>query len=321
MKYGYYPGCSLEKNAVAYHQSAMAVSKPFGIEFVEVEDWNCCGATEYFSVDALPAYALVGRNLAIAQKQKLNGDGNQLIAPCSACFLNLKKTDHYMGASNDLNKQVNAALAAGGLKYDPGSVKVRHLLDIFVNDVGFDAIAGKVIKPLYNLKVAPYYGCLITRPAKTGSFDNAEYPTTMDDLLSKLGATVVDFPLKAHCCGGHMTQISENVALDLLHRLLKNAADYEADAIVTLCPMCQFNLDAYQESVNKKYGTNFNIPILYFTQMIGLALGMAPKELGFGKELVDAGPALAKIGAEAPPAPKKERTSKEALPMPGRKEG
>ncbi len=317
MKYGYYPGCSLEKNAFAYHQSAMAVAKPFGIEFVEVEDWNCCGATEYFSVDALPAYALVGRNLAIAA----NKGNEQLVAPCSACFLNLKKTDYYMGASADLNKKVNAALGAGGLSYKPGSLQVRHLLDIFVNDVGYDAVAEKVTKPLYNLKIAPYYGCMITRPAKTGSFDDAEYPTTMDDLMAKLGATVVDFPMKAHCCGGHMTQISEDVALELMRQLLKNAADYEADVLVTLCPMCQFNLDAYQESVNKKYGTNFNIPILYFTQMIGLAMGMAPKELGFGKELVDAGPALAKIGAEAPPAPKKERTSKEALPMPGRKEG
>jgi heterodisulfide reductase subunit B len=321
MKYGYYPGCSLEKNAYAYHQSAMALAKPFDLEFVEVEDWNCCGATEYFSVDAIPAYALVGRNLAIAAQQKTNGNGNQLVAPCSACFLNLKKTDHYMGESKELNAKVNEALGAGGLSYKPGSVEVRHLLDIFVNDVGFDAIAEKVTKPLYNLKVAPYYGCLITRPAKMKSFDNAEYPMSLDTMMEKLGATVVDFPLKAHCCGGHMTQISEDVALDLLHRLLKNAADYEADAIVTLCPMCQFNLDAYQDAVNKQYGTNFHIPILYFTQMIGLAMEMEPTDLGFGKELVDAGPALAKIGAEASPAPKKERPAKEALPMPTRKEG
>jgi heterodisulfide reductase subunit B len=296
----------------------MAVSGPFDIEWVEVPDWNCCGATEYFSVDALPAYALVGRNLALAAE---NNGSDQLIAPCSACFLNLKKTDHYMGESPKLSAQVNDALGAGGLSYEPGTLEVRHLLDIFVNDVGFEAIEEKVKKPLYNLRVAPYYGCLITRPANMESFDDAEYPTTMDELVKKLGATAVDYPLKAHCCGGHMTQLSEDVALGMMRPLLKTAADYEADVIVTLCPMCQFNLDAYQDAINKKFGTNFNIPILYFTQLIGLAMGIPTSELGFGKELVDAGPALAKIGAEPPPKPKKQRPPKEALPMPTRKEG
>jgi len=143
----------------------------------------------------------------------------------------------------------------------------------------------------------------------------------MDVLIEKLGATVVDYPLKAHCCGGHMTQLSEDVALGMMRPLLKTAADYNADVIVTLCPMCQFNLDAYQDAVNKKFGMNFEIPILYFTQLIGLAMGMPAAELGFGKELVNANPALAKIGAEPPPQPKKERPPKEALPMPTRKEG
>ena len=313
MKYGYYPGCSLEKNAVAYHQSAMAVADSFEIEFVEVPDWNCCGATEYFSVDALPAYALVGRNLAIAAKNK---SSDQLVAPCSACFLNLKKTDHYMGESHKLSTQVNEALEAGGLSYEPGSLEVRHLLDIFVNDIGLEAIEEKVTKPLYELKVAPYYGCLITRPAKMESFDDAEYPTSMDNLMKSLSATVVDFPLKAACCGGHMTQISEDVALDMMYRLFKNASDNRADLIVTLCPMCQFNLDAYQDGINKKYGTKFNLPILYFTQMIGLALGMSEQDLGIGKELVSAKGALAKISAQAPPKPKRVRRAKEALPMP-----
>jgi len=313
MKYGYYPGCSLEKNAVAYHQSAMPVADSFEIEFVEVPDWNCCGATEYFSVDALPAYALVGRNLAIAAKNK---GSDQLVAPCSACFLNLKKTDHYMGESHKLSTQVNEALEAGGLSYEPGSLEVRHLLDIFVNDIGLEAIEEKVTKPLYELKVAPYYGCLITRPAKMESFDDAEYPTSMDNLMKSLSATVVDFPLKAACCGGHMTQISEDVALDMMYRLFKNASDNRADLIVTLCPMCQFNLDAYQDGINKKYGTKFNLPILYFTQMIGLALGMSEQDLGIGKELVSAKGALAKISAQAPPKPKRVRRAKEALPMP-----
>ncbi len=314
MKYGYYPGCSLERNASAYHRSTMAVAAPLGLEFVEVEDWNCCGATEYIAIDVLPAYALVGRNLALAANQ--NNHGGQLVAPCSACYLNLSKANHYMADSPQLAEQVNLALAAGGLHYRPDSVRVRHLLDIFVNDVGYEAIAEKVTKPLYDLRIAPYYGCLIVRPGFDDEFDNPEYPTSLDKLMRVLGAVVVDYPLKAHCCGGHMTQISEAIALEMIRRLLKNAADYQADVIVTLCPMCQLNLDAYQESVNKYFGTDYHIPVLYFTQLMGLAFGLPAGELGFGKEFVAATPALAKIGAEPPPAPKKQRRSKEALPMP-----
>jgi heterodisulfide reductase subunit B len=204
------------------------------------------------------------------------------------------------------------------MHYTPGGLQVRHLLDIFVNDVGYEAIAEKVVKPLQGLRIAPYYGCMIVRPAFQGTFDDAEQPNTLDKLMKTLGATVVDYPLKANCCGGHMTQISEPVAMDMLNRLLKSAAEYQADIIVTLCPMCQFNLDAFQESVNRYYKTNYKIPVLYFTQMIGLALGLSAQDLGIGKELVDARAALAKIGVEVPePEPvKKKRPSKDELPMP-----
>jgi len=314
MKYGYYPGCSLEKNAIAYHESAMAATKPFGVEFVEIDDWNCCGATEYIALNLTAAYSLVARNLAIAEKQDNNG---QVVAPCSACFLNLSKAAQYLADSPTLNKKVNTALAAGGMHYDAGHLRVRHLLDIVVNDIGYDAIAEKVKKPLKGLRIAPYYGCLIVRPAFQGVFDDAEYPTTLDKLMKTLGATVVDYPMKAHCCGGHMTQISQSTGLELIRQLLQNAADNQADAIVTLCPMCQLNLDAYQNDVNKFFKTNYHIPILYFTQMMGLAFDIPATELGIGKEFVDARPALAKIGVEVPePETPKKKPAKEALPMP-----
>ena len=321
MKYGYYPGCSLERNAAAYHQSAMAVAGPLGIDLVEIDDWNCCGATEYFSINLLPAYALVARNLALAQDQ---GISDQLVAPCSACFLNLTKTDRYMTESPKLAADVNEALAAGGLHYTPGSVRVRHLLDIIVNDVGYDVVAARVSKPLTGLRVAAYYGCLIVRPGYGGVFDDPEHPTTMDRLLRILGAEVVDFPLRAQCCGGHMTQISQEVAYEMIRRLLKNAADYEADVIATVCPMCQLNLDAYQANVNQFFNTDYMIPVLYFTQLMGLAFGVSPVDLGIGKEFVDARPALAKIGvavsSNSNGRPRKTETSKEALPMPRLKE-
>jgi len=316
MRYSYYPGCSLERNARSYHMSAMEAAKPFNLEFAELDDWNCCGATEYIALNKLAAYALIARNLVIAKN--MPGDGHQLVAPCSACFLNLSKAEQYLSENADLAEKINIALAAGGLHYNPGGLLVRHLLDVFVNDVGYEAIAEKVVNPLKGLRVAPYYGCMIVRPSFQGTFDDAEQPDTLDKLMKTLGATVVDYPLKANCCGGHMSQISEPVAMDMLHRLIKNAADYQADIIVALCPMCQFNLDAFQESVNKYYKTNFHVPVLYFTQMIGLALGISAQDLGIGKELVDARPALAKIGVEVPePEPaKKKRPSKEELPMP-----
>jgi heterodisulfide reductase subunit B len=265
------------------------------------------------SVDATAAYALIGRNLALASDQNDNG---HLISPCSACFLNLSKTDKYMTDSPKLENTVNEALAAGGLHYNPGSLKIRHLLHMIVEDVGFDAISEKVSRPLYGLRVAPYYGCLVVRPAYQAKHDDPEYPTSMDELLQVLGSEVIDYPLKTHCCGGHMTQISEATAMDLLNRLLKSASEYYADVIVTLCPMCQMNLDAYQDSVNRYFGTDYQIPILYFTQLMGLAFGIDPKELGIGKEIIESRPALRKISEEAIQAPRKERLSKEALPMP-----
>jgi len=317
MKYGYYPGCSLSRSALPYDVSTKAILEPLGLELTEVEDWNCCGATEYFSINKTAAYALVARNLAIAADQ----DGfEDIVAPCSACFLNLKKTDHYMGEYEKIGKKTNEALAAGGLSYTPGSLRVRHLIEVVVEDIGYDAIAEKVTHPLKGLRVAPYYGCLIVRPEFNGNnFDNPEYPMHMDRLMDTLGADVVDFPMKAHCCGGHMTQISSETAFELIRRILHNADEYEADAIVTICPMCQLNLDAYQSQVNRHFGTKYNLPILYFTQMIGLALGLKPEELGIGKEIVSASRALRKIGAEVEEEaaiPVRRRRDDKSLPMP-----
>jgi heterodisulfide reductase subunit B len=226
-----------------------------------------------------------------------------------------------MGQYEELNTKVNAALAAGGLSYQPGSLKVRHLIDVVINDVGYEAIGEKVSNPLSGLRLAPYYGCLIVRPQfETPGLDDPEYPTHLDKLLDTLGAEVVDFPLKTHCCGGHMAQISAETAYELIRRLLQNATDYEADAIVTICPMCQLNLDAYQNQVNRHFGTNYQLPVLYFTQMIGLALGIDAKELGIGKEIVPAKSVLRKIGTEVPSdesgKARKRRKDDQSLPMP-----
>lgn len=310
-RYAYYPGCSLKSSAHAYDSSARQVGEVLGLTFQEIEDWNCCGATEYFTINALPAYSLVARNLSLAAQMETE----ELVAPCSACYLNLRKTDEHMAAHPELSAKVNQALAAGRLHYEGGTLRIRHLLNAIVEDVGYEAIAEKVKRPLTGLRVAPYYGCLIVRPDANGY--NPEYPTHMDRLLETLGATVVDFPLKAHCCGGHMTQISEETAFELIRRLLHNASEYEADIIVTVCPMCQLNLDAYQPNINRAFGTQFNLPVLYFTQLMGLAFGLSPKALGIGSEITSAKAALDKIGKEEAPVERKpKRRDKSALPMP-----
>jgi len=331
MRYAYYPGCSLTRSAEPYDLSAKAIAAPLGLSLEEVDDWNCCGATEYISINKNAAYALVGRNLALAAQQGVSKD---LVAPCSACYLNLRKVDHYMGAYPEIRERTNAALAAGNLHYEPGAMHVRHLLDVVVEDVGFENLKERVVRPLDGLRVAPYYGCLIVRPQWNGGRGaspehsggggvDPEYPTHLDRLLRTLGAEVVDFPLKTHCCGGHMTQISADTAYELIRRLLHNASEYEADLIVTACPMCQLNLDAYQSQVNRHFGTSFHLPVLYFTQMIGLAMGIAPAELGIGREVTPAREVLGRIGAAAPTAPEaapRRKRDDKALPMPRRRE-
>jgi len=317
-KYLYYPGCSMESSAKAYNDSLMAIKDSLGLALEEIHDWNCCGATEYVGISTTPAYALISRNLALAYNQSNGMD--TVVAPCSACYLNLAKADHYMHERPALDVRVNKALAAGGLKYKPGSLKIRHLLDVIINDIGLDAVQAKVTKPLTGLRVAPYLGCMVPRPDYEKRWSDHEYPDELDRLLKVLGAEVIDFPLKTHCCGGHMTQISPSTAFELIRRLVDSADQYKADMMVTLCPMCQMNLDAYQGETNHYFHTNYHMPIMFFTQLIGLAFGKDPKDLGFGKELVDARQALSRIGVEvpeeAPPARKPRRAKKQGLPMP-----
>jgi len=317
-KYLFYPGCAMETSARAYNESLWAIYNTLGIELEEIHDWNCCGATEYLGISLVPAYALIGRNLALAAKQA-NGT-RTVVASCSACYLNLAKADHYMEQRKVLGEKVNEALAAGGLSYKPGSLEIRHLLDVIINDIGLDEVQKKVVKPLKGLRVAPYLGCMVPRPDYKKHWSDHEHPNELDRLLKALGAEVIDFPLKTHCCGGHMTQISPSTAFELIRRLVSSADQYRADVIVTVCPMCQMNLDAYQNETNQHFHTNYKMPILFFTQLMGLAFGIEPKSLGFGRELVSARQAMSRIGIEVPVSeeamvqPKRKKTT--GLPMP-----
>lgn len=278
MKYAYYPGCSLEKTQRGYDQSVREVFKTLGVELLEIEDWNCCGATIYMSVKETVSLAVSARNLALAERMGLD-----VVAPCSSCFTVLAKTNRILNEIPEMHKNVNEALSESGLNYS-GKTRVRHPLDVLMNDVGIESILRNSKKSLNGLKVAPYYGCQIVRPEK--GFDDRENPVLMDKMFSKCGAEIVYYPMKVRCCGGMLMTTFEDTALKLNRDLLDCAHKHQADVIVTTCPLCHMNLEGYQEKINKIFKTNFNIPILYFTQLLGVVLGLPHTRLGIDSNFI-----------------------------------
>jgi heterodisulfide reductase subunit B len=275
LKYAYYPGCSLEHTASPYDKSIRAVFKALDVGLHEIEDWNCCGATMYMSVKKIVGYAISARNLALAQNM-----GMQVCAPCSSCYTILRKTNRHIVWEPKERDKINAALLEVGLKYET-LVEVRHPLDILVNDVGLETIRTKMKRSLRGLRVAPYYGCQIVRPH--GYFDDVDEPVTMDRLLSAVGAEVVPYTCKVRCCGGMLMTTQEDVALELNMRLLQAAEDANAEIIATACPLCQMNLESYQRKINRVFGRTFNVPVVFFSHLVGVALGISDQETGLDR--------------------------------------
>jgi len=207
----------------------------------------------------------------------------------------LNKAQHYLRDDPEVAKTLEHGLQAAGLEYH-GTTKVRHPLDILVNDVGLERIKARIKNPLSGLRVAPYYGCQVVRPYAT--FDLMYYPVTMDKLLRAVGAEVVEYPLKTRCCGGSHKEALPEVGLSLIHILLKEANSRQAHIISTICPLCQFNLDSFQDEAGKKYG-EISVPVVYFTQLLGLAFGFSPKELGLERNIVATRQILAKFAPVA----------------------
>ncbi|HIE51562.1 MAG TPA: disulfide reductase [Armatimonadetes bacterium] len=286
MTYSFYPGCALEASSVQYNQSTRAVCQALEIELVELEDWNCCGATAYMSVRELRSFALAARNLALAERA-----GWDLVTVCSACYTVLNKTNRYLAENGNLRNRIGTALAAAGLEYH-GTVQVRHLLEVLVNDIGPEAIAERAQGSLQGLKVAPYYGCQITRPYS--AFDDPDFPTSLDTLFASLDAEIVPYALKTKCCGGMLMTTNEEIALKLVKNLLQCAAAEGAECLVTTCPLCYVNLDSYQGKISRQFGAPLEIPVLFFTQLLGVALGLPAPQLGLDKSIVPAQHLLAK---------------------------
>ena len=278
MKYTYYPGCSLETSGKAYDESVRFVFKALGQEMEELEDWNCCGATYYMSTKETISLVISARNLALAEKY-----GRDLIAPCSSCYTILYKTNRILKENPIMKAKVDQALRKEKLEYNL-TLKVRHPLEVLVRDIGIATIASKVKISLEGMKIAQYYGCQIVRPDR--GLDNKENPLMMDSLFESLGAKNTYFPLKVRCCGGMLMTTYPDLALKLNKEILECAQENEANLILTTCPLCQINLEAYQDKINKKFKTSFHMPVLYFTQALGLALGGTPRDLGLNRHLI-----------------------------------
>lgn len=285
-QYAYYPGCSLESLAKSYDVSTREVARALGLELKEIEDWNCCGATAYFPVDELLAYTLTARNLAIAEKTGLT----DFVAPCSACFKNAYFTNVYLKKDPDLAEHINFALEADNLHFD-GTLKVRHLIEVIIEDVGLEQIKNKITHPLTGLRIAPNYGCQLIRPRR-GKAD-VENPQFFEDLLLAIGAEPVEYETKTRCCGSSLIITNRRAALAMVRILLEDAIKSGAHVIATTCPMCHINLEAYQTQVNQEFGTNLSIPVIYFTQLMGVALGLEPKQLKIDRAILAKTPMLA----------------------------
>ncbi|MCX6004227.1 MAG: CoB--CoM heterodisulfide reductase iron-sulfur subunit B family protein [Chloroflexi bacterium] len=265
--YAYYPGCSMEATGAPVEKAIHAIAKPLDIELMELEDWTCCGSSPFSGVDKVKAMAITARVLAQAEKTGLD-----LVTPCSSCYTILREANQLMKEDHKLAWQVHEALVSVGLSYN-GTVNIRHIVEVIYNDVGLEALAAKVNRPLTGLKVACYHGCQQVRPDY--GFDDSELPDWLDRMAKSLGAEPVYFPLKARCCGSSLVISETDMAVDLIHKLLQNAQENGAQCIVsTTCPLCHTALDAYQSKVNSKFKTKYNLPVLAISQFIAIALGL-----------------------------------------------
>ncbi|MBW1997680.1 MAG: CoB--CoM heterodisulfide reductase iron-sulfur subunit B family protein [Deltaproteobacteria bacterium] len=271
MRYLYYPGCSLEGTALEYNHSTRAVMEVLGADLLELEDWTCCGASAAEPRSFLLSMVLGARNLAMGEKMNIQDD---LLIPCSACYLNLKRVEEKVKEDRELLAQINGALEEENLDYN-GTGRTRHLLDVLARDFPQSEIAALVKHRLSGLRVAPYYGCQCLRPYHI--FDDPEDPKSMEPIILSLGCDVHSWGMGARCCGAALMTTKTKVALELTGAILEAAQG--ADCIVTVCPMCQMNLETYQDKISKLRGKDLRISILYLPQLMGLAFGLSGKQL------------------------------------------
>ncbi len=286
--YAYYPGCSLESTAWDFDRSTRAVCRALGVRLEEIPDWVCCGSTPGHSTSGALSVALPAVNLQKAQTM-----GMPVLAACASCYARLRTANHKI--ESDPAERARAERITGEA-YD-GSVPVRHVLDVLAHDLGPAKIAARVKRPLAGLRVACYYGCLLTRPPEVVAFDDPEHPRVMEDVLEAAGAEPVEWPLKTECCGASLSMTNAAVVARLGHKLLAMAREAGAQCLAVACPLCQVNLDLRQADAKKAHGDLPDTPVLYVTQLLGLALGLMPKEVGLEALTTKADALLAGAGS------------------------
>ncbi|NNG17315.1 MAG: CoB--CoM heterodisulfide reductase iron-sulfur subunit B family protein [Gemmatimonadales bacterium] len=290
--YAYYPGCSLHSTAAEYDMSFRAVCDVLEVDLREVKGWICCGTSPAHSTSRLLSHALPMKNLSLAEQMGLT----EVTAPCAACFARLRTSLYEAKRDPELHRQLQAVVD-GPI---PELVSVIHPLEI-LGALGPE-IAEATTHDLSELAVVCYYGCLLTRPPKVMQFDECETPSSMDRLLGFLGIRTLDWSCKTDCCGGALAMTETDIMLKLTHDILEEARGVGADAIAVACPLCQANLDARQAEVEERYETRYGLPVLYFTQLMGLAFGISPKRLGLHKHLVGVDAVLESVAPVTEPA-------------------
>jgi len=305
-KLSYFPGCSAHGTSEEFDRTVRMVMTTLDVQMEELPDWNCCGATSAHTMSETLAYALPLRNLILAEK--LNN--NIMAIPCASCYQRLKVTKVHMDDNPELAHEINSTVVDEGTY--KGKVAVKSMLQYCYEDVGLEAIKAKVTKSLAGMKLACYYGCLLTRPKAITQFGSPEYPVSMDRIIEALGAKATEFDYKTECCGASFSISDTEVVINLSGQILAMAKDSGAHAIVVACPLCQSNLDMRQPDIEKHTGKRYDLPIFYFTQLMALAFGMPKEEMMFDKHIVPVDGALANIG-KIELVPEKVKKTKKAV--------
>ncbi|MCK9422779.1 MAG: CoB--CoM heterodisulfide reductase iron-sulfur subunit B family protein [Bacteroidales bacterium] len=305
-KVTYFPGCSAHGTSEEFDMTVKMVMKSLDVQMEEIPDWNCCGATSAHSLSETLAYALPLRNLVLAEKL----DNATMAIPCASCYQRLKVTKVHMDDNPELARKINSTVIDEGTY--KGKVAVKSMLQYCYEDIGLEAIKSKVTKSLAGMKLACYYGCLLTRPKNITHFDSPEYPMSMDHIVEALGAKATEFDYKTECCGASFSISDTEVVINLSSQILEMARESGAHAIVVACPLCQSNLDMRQPDIEKHTGKKINLPIFYFTQLMALAFGMSQKDMMFNKHIVPVEGALANIG-KIEPEPEKVKKPRKAV--------
>jgi heterodisulfide reductase subunit B len=291
MKVSYFPGCTLNTTGKGFDNAVRASAQAVGLELIELPEWNCCGATYPLIIDnmlelAAPAHVLVAAR----------DEGHTLTTACTTCYNVLKRTNEFIRHHEEERERINAFIEA---EYE-GETKVMDFLHLLRDEVGFETVQENVQKPLAGLKVASYYGCMVLRPPDEVAYDDPDHPQSLDDLMAALGATPIDFPHKNECCGAYLAVQDPAVTREMVYTILRSAQAAGAEAVATNCPLCQFNLDKQQAEMHKSHArfsrTSSTIPILYFSQLMGLALGLDASSYGWERHYVDARPLLTERG-------------------------